>query len=217
MFELGCIKSIEWAVYQDWHSLLVEQFGHRVELEGIIYLRAPPRVRESEILCRIQEIQLISQSCIKQKVHLQHHFLASCELILIIFSVFHPSVASQTCMQRLEHRGRAEEMGVTLDYLDKLHIQHERWLVEKSTEWVRVRSRLCCLFFFTRFCPEYFLLKLKYNTTFEVYVHTWGALIIGRLLSIQAWCACVKQFEGFTFVMTCKLSNRNLVWCNVHI
>lgn len=44
MFDLGCINSTEWAVYQDWHSLLVEQFGHQVELEGIIYLRAPPQV-----------------------------------------------------------------------------------------------------------------------------------------------------------------------------
>uniref|UniRef100_A0A672JPZ2 Deoxyguanosine kinase n=1 Tax=Salarias fasciatus TaxID=181472 RepID=A0A672JPZ2_SALFA len=45
MFELGCINSTEWAVYQDWHSFLVEQFGQQVELEGIIYLRAPPQVQ----------------------------------------------------------------------------------------------------------------------------------------------------------------------------
>lgn len=82
MFELGCINTTEWAVYQDWHSLLVEQFGHQVELEGIIYLRAPP----------------------------------------------------EKCMERLQHRGRTEEKGVKLDYLDKLHSQHERWLVEKTTE-----------------------------------------------------------------------------------
>ncbi|XP_037338327.1 deoxyguanosine kinase, mitochondrial isoform X1 [Pungitius pungitius] len=82
MFELGSINSTEWAVYQDWHSLLVEQFGHQVELEGIIYLRAPPK----------------------------------------------------KCMERLQLRGRAEETGVKLEYLDKLHAQHERWLVEKTTE-----------------------------------------------------------------------------------
>ncbi|XP_005916379.1 deoxyguanosine kinase, mitochondrial [Haplochromis burtoni] len=82
MFELGCINTTEWAVYQDWHSLLVEQFGHQVELEGIIYLSAPP----------------------------------------------------EKCMERLQRRGRAEEEGVKLDYLDKLHSQHERWLVEKTTE-----------------------------------------------------------------------------------
>lgn len=50
MFELGCINSTEWTVYQDWHSLLVEQFGHRVELEGIIYLRAPPKVRKRDFM-----------------------------------------------------------------------------------------------------------------------------------------------------------------------
>ncbi|XP_061907344.1 deoxyguanosine kinase, mitochondrial-like [Entelurus aequoreus] len=82
MYELGCINATEWAVYQDWHSLLVEQFGHRVALEGIIYLKAPP----------------------------------------------------EKCMERLERRGRPEEKTVELDYLYKLHQQHQRWLVEKSTE-----------------------------------------------------------------------------------
>uniref|UniRef100_A0A8C6WHR9 Deoxyguanosine kinase n=1 Tax=Neogobius melanostomus TaxID=47308 RepID=A0A8C6WHR9_9GOBI len=37
-FELGSINATEWAIYQDWHSLLVEEFGQRVALEGIIYL-----------------------------------------------------------------------------------------------------------------------------------------------------------------------------------
>ncbi|KAM8866273.1 deoxyguanosine kinase, mitochondrial [Synchiropus picturatus] len=81
MFELGCINSTEWAIYQDWHSLLVEQFGQRVELEGIIYLKASPQV----------------------------------------------------CLERLARRGREEEQGVQLDYLQKLHEQHEKWLVQKST------------------------------------------------------------------------------------
>ena len=45
MFQLGCINAAEWAVYQDWHSFLLEQFGALVQLEGIIYLRAPPEVR----------------------------------------------------------------------------------------------------------------------------------------------------------------------------
>ncbi|XP_061762596.1 deoxyguanosine kinase, mitochondrial isoform X2 [Nerophis ophidion] len=82
MYELGCINATEWAIYQDWHSLLVEKFGHRVALEGIIYLKAPP----------------------------------------------------EKCMERLERRGRPEEKTVELDYLNKLHQQHQRWLVEKSTE-----------------------------------------------------------------------------------
>ncbi|MCI4392528.1 hypothetical protein PGIGA_G00146860 [Pangasianodon gigas] len=82
MFELGGINSTEWAVYQDWHSFLVEQFGPKVQLEGIIYLRAPP----------------------------------------------------QTCMERLTRRGREEEKGIQLDYLETLHKQHENWLINKSTK-----------------------------------------------------------------------------------
>lgn len=89
MFDLGCLSAPEWVVYQDWHSFLVEQFGCRLQLEGIIYLRAPP----------------------------------------------------QTCMERLGRRGRAEERGVELDYLEKLHTQHERWLLEKTTrlhfDWLK--------------------------------------------------------------------------------
>ncbi|KAL2092109.1 hypothetical protein ACEWY4_011907 [Coilia grayii] len=81
MFELGCINATEWAVYQDWHSFLLQQFGTLVQLEGIIYLRASP----------------------------------------------------ETCMARLGMRGREEERGVKLDYLQKLHSQHESWLVDKTT------------------------------------------------------------------------------------
>lgn len=81
-FELGCINATEWAIYQDWHSLLVEEFGQRVALEGIIYLRAPP----------------------------------------------------QTCMERLKIRARPEEQEVQQDYLEKLHVQHEKWLLDKTTE-----------------------------------------------------------------------------------
>ncbi|KAG7318512.1 hypothetical protein KOW79_018267 [Hemibagrus wyckioides] len=82
MFQLGCINSTEWAVYQDWHSFLVEQFGPKVQLEGIIYLRASP----------------------------------------------------QTCMERLRRRGREEEQGIQLDYLETLDKQHEHWLINKSTK-----------------------------------------------------------------------------------
>ncbi|KAJ3603704.1 hypothetical protein NHX12_028448 [Muraenolepis orangiensis] len=82
LFEMGSINSTEWALYQDWHTFLVEQFGHQVELEGIIYLRASP----------------------------------------------------QTCLERVRRRGRAEESTLELNYLEKLHSQHDKWLVHKSTE-----------------------------------------------------------------------------------
>ncbi|XP_062913119.1 deoxycytidine kinase 2-like [Mobula hypostoma] len=82
LYELGCLNATEWAVYQDWHTFLLNQFGVRIALEGIIYLRASP----------------------------------------------------EKCLERLQQRGRAEEKNVQLDYLEKLHSQHENWLVNKSTE-----------------------------------------------------------------------------------
>ncbi|XP_028596955.1 deoxyguanosine kinase, mitochondrial isoform X1 [Podarcis muralis] len=40
----------------------------------------------------------------------------------------------EICMERLRQRGRPEEKGVQLRYLEQLHTQHEHWLMEKSTE-----------------------------------------------------------------------------------
>ncbi|NXG92247.1 DGUOK protein, partial [Stercorarius parasiticus] len=40
----------------------------------------------------------------------------------------------QTCLERLRRRARSEEGGIQLEYLQQLHAQHERWLVEKTTE-----------------------------------------------------------------------------------
>ncbi|NXS46436.1 DGUOK protein, partial [Balaeniceps rex] len=40
----------------------------------------------------------------------------------------------QRCLERLQRRARSEEGGIQLGYLQQLHAQHERWLVEKTTE-----------------------------------------------------------------------------------
>ncbi|NXE17313.1 DGUOK protein, partial [Lophotis ruficrista] len=40
----------------------------------------------------------------------------------------------QRCLERLRRRARSEEEGVRLGYLQQLHAQHERWLLEKTTE-----------------------------------------------------------------------------------
>ncbi|XP_072289868.1 deoxyguanosine kinase, mitochondrial [Eucyclogobius newberryi] len=61
-FELGCINATEWAIYQDWHSLLVQEFGQRVALEGIIYLRAPPQTCMQRLKIRARpEEQAVQQ------------------------------------------------------------------------------------------------------------------------------------------------------------
>ncbi|KAJ6667920.1 hypothetical protein lerEdw1_016241 [Lerista edwardsae] len=77
---IGDIDDTEWAIYQDWHTWLLNQFESNLELDGMIYLQTTP----------------------------------------------------EKCMERLQHRGREEEQGIQLEYLENLHYKHEAWLHEKT-------------------------------------------------------------------------------------
>ncbi|XP_074415289.1 deoxyguanosine kinase, mitochondrial [Zonotrichia albicollis] len=82
LLENGHLQPLEWAIYQDWHELLLRHLAPHAAPHGFLYLRASP----------------------------------------------------QTCLERLRRRGRSEEGGIQLGYLEQLHGQHELWLVARATE-----------------------------------------------------------------------------------
>uniref|UniRef100_V9KW63 deoxyguanosine kinase n=1 Tax=Callorhinchus milii TaxID=7868 RepID=V9KW63_CALMI len=72
MYDLGYLNETEWTIYQDWHTYLINQFGNRIALEGIIYLQASPE----KCLERIQQRARVEEKEIQvnylQQLHDKH-------------------------------------------------------------------------------------------------------------------------------------------------
>ncbi|XP_074898236.1 deoxyguanosine kinase, mitochondrial isoform X3 [Buteo buteo] len=115
LFEAGHLQPLEWAIYQDWHGFLLRQLGPRAALHGFLYLRAMPQVGAGESP-RVQR----GEGCGRRLTSLGAWRA--------------PGITNVTCLERLRRRARSEEGGIQLGYLQQLHGQHERWLVEKTTE-----------------------------------------------------------------------------------
>ncbi|XP_026540498.1 deoxyguanosine kinase, mitochondrial isoform X1 [Notechis scutatus] len=72
LFEIGHMTEIEWIIYQDWHTFLLQTFGDQLALHGFLYLRAPPEVCFERLRCRSRPEEKEVQLSYLEQLHVQH-------------------------------------------------------------------------------------------------------------------------------------------------
>lgn len=72
LFESGDLSETEWAVYQDWHTWLLNQFESDIALDAIIYLRAAPERCMQRLLHRGREEEQDIPLEYLEQLHLKH-------------------------------------------------------------------------------------------------------------------------------------------------
>ncbi|XP_053572948.1 deoxyguanosine kinase, mitochondrial isoform X2 [Bombina bombina] len=70
--KLGHMNAVEWAMYQEWHSFLMQEFDERVALDGIVYLRANPEKCFERLQKRAREEEMTVQQNYLENLHEQH-------------------------------------------------------------------------------------------------------------------------------------------------
>ncbi|XP_053126155.1 deoxyguanosine kinase, mitochondrial isoform X1 [Hemicordylus capensis] len=72
LFEIGHLAEIEWVIYQDWHTFLLQAFGDQLGLHGFLYLRAPPEVCLERLHRRARPEEKEVQLRYLEQLHAQH-------------------------------------------------------------------------------------------------------------------------------------------------
>ncbi|XP_030336343.1 deoxycytidine kinase-like [Strigops habroptila] len=73
LYESDCMNETEWTIYQDWHNWLNQQFGQRLALDGIIYLRATPKKCLNRIYLRGRDEEQEIPVEYLEKLHHKHN------------------------------------------------------------------------------------------------------------------------------------------------
>ncbi|XP_061448973.1 deoxyguanosine kinase, mitochondrial isoform X2 [Rhineura floridana] len=72
LFEIGHLAEIEWTIYQDWHTFLLQAFGDWLHLHGFLYLRAPPEICMERLRRRARPEEKEVQLRYLEQLHTQH-------------------------------------------------------------------------------------------------------------------------------------------------
>ncbi|KAM7021711.1 deoxycytidine kinase [Passerculus sandwichensis] len=72
LYESDCMNETEWTIYQDWHDWMNKQFGSRLALDGIIYLRATPEKCLNRIYLRGRDEEQEIPIEYLEKLHYKH-------------------------------------------------------------------------------------------------------------------------------------------------
>nr|XP_033817027.1 deoxycytidine kinase isoform X2 [Geotrypetes seraphini] len=72
LYEADCMNETEWTIYQDWHEWMNKQFCEKLELDGIIYLRATPEKCLNRIHLRGREEEQEIPVEYLEKLHYKH-------------------------------------------------------------------------------------------------------------------------------------------------
>ncbi|XP_006219065.1 deoxyguanosine kinase, mitochondrial isoform X1 [Vicugna pacos] len=72
LFENGSLSDMEWHIYQDWHSFLLQEFASRLGLHGFIYLQATPQVCLKRLRRRAREEEKGIELAYLEQLHGQH-------------------------------------------------------------------------------------------------------------------------------------------------